>query len=207
MSTANVTTFTHSAYMARCIGDDAGPKGCGRWFIPSVERIAVVVEESDSPVTDAEAVRDGFNYCEHCCIAGLYGVDPSEARRLDLDGPMEYPYDYFLNMVWPEVAKRIVDSPLVDGEGWSPEYRHFGGVMWSHPDTVWMLHATPFWEDAEGIVLQWDHPDGSQIVGTIADLPFDLTGDPGRDAGIYLHTMRRYLDEVSPGILLLSEAD
>jgi hypothetical protein len=197
--TATPNTFTHSSYLARCIGTGA-VKGCGRLFIPSVEAIAVVVAESDSPITDAEAVRDGFTFCEHCNIAGTYGLDPSDWHgRREIDGPMEYPYDYFLNMVWPEIEAHL--DPDGGETGWTPNVEgHTGCVMWTHPDTDWTLHATPFWEDAKGIALQWDHPDGRQEMP--ADLPFPLMGDE-RDAATYLRTMGRYLDTVTPGILLV----
>lgn len=169
-----VTTFTHSAYTARCIGDGT-TRGCQRTFIPSVEDIARVVEHSDSPVTDADAVREGFTLCQHCASGGE-------------DGPMEYPYDYFLNMVWPVVANAVEATHMV---GWSPEMGQWGGIMWtsSNRDSDLTVHATPFWEDGDGIEVQVDSTEGDLQHGT---LPYTLTGDPDRDAERYLLVMQAY---------------
>ncbi len=176
-------TFTQSRYLTQCI------RSCGRWFIPSVEAIAVQVEQSDSPVTDQQAVDEGFDFCLQCAIG---------------EDALEYPYDYFLTLVWPVV--RNAQDAQYNG-GWVAHLEGFlGSIVWTRTvDDVagrYSILATPFWDETFGIAVQVDDADGTVAHGT---LPWVPTGNPEEDAAAYLAAMSPYLQGLTDGLEIAHE--
>ncbi len=104
--------------------------------------------------------------------------------------PMD-PYDRF----WDDVAPVLMALPTSrrDHYGWTISSTFNGCVMWSHENTDITIHATPFWEGSQGIVLQLDSADGS-VQEFPTDLPYALTDDPASDADRYLATMHAFLN-------------
>lgn len=103
--------------------------------------------------------------------------------------PMDH-YDRF----WDDVAPVLLALPASrrDHYGWTISDTFNGCVMWSHPQSDVTIHATPFWSDADGIVLQVDSEDGSQEFPT--DLPYGLTDNPASDADRYVATVHAFLN-------------
>jgi hypothetical protein len=102
--------------------------------------------------------------------------------------PMD-PYDRF----WDDVAPVLMALPTSrrDHYGWHISDTFNGCIMWTHANTDVTIHATPFWSDSDGIVLQIDGPREQEFP---TDLPYGLTDTPASDADRYVATMHAFLN-------------
>jgi hypothetical protein len=97
----------------------------------------------------------------------------------------------FIDDVLPEIMALPSERQTLGG--WTIVDTFNGCVAWGHENSNLLVHATPFWERAEGIALQVDSYDG-RVQEFPMDLPYALTGDDGRDAARYLRTMDAWLN-------------
>ncbi len=94
---------------------------------------------------------------------------------------------------WLKIAPALFNTDRMN-PNWTFTVESSGAWVWSNYEYNWAIYANPFWEDAEGILIQVFTENDDDTPSSEEIKPFALTGNDEADADKYLDIVLPYMN-------------